>query len=41
MTEAWDYKGLYWDEVTKNYYTWKELTQLHKERNNEKLEKSS
>jgi hypothetical protein len=32
MTEPWDYKGLYWDEITKDFHRWHELKTILKER---------
>ena len=28
--EPWDYKGLFWDEDNKKFYTWKELQEVWK-----------
>jgi hypothetical protein len=28
--EPWDYKGLFWDEDNKKFYTWKELKEVWK-----------
>jgi hypothetical protein len=32
MTEPWDYKGLYWDEITKDFHRWHDLKTILKER---------
>ena len=32
MKNLWDYKGLFWDEVSKDFYTWSELKKLWKNR---------
>jgi len=36
MDNIHDYKGLFWDDVTKNFYRWNELKELHKTRNETK-----
>ena len=32
MDGLWDYKGLFWDDINKQYYRWYDLELLMKER---------
>lgn len=32
MKDVWDYKGLYWDDVTQDFHRWHELKNILKER---------
>ena len=36
MDDIYDYKGLFWDHVSKKFYRWHELKELHKTRNEAK-----